>query len=122
MVEDWGKGVTRLMSLSQQSKLAIDTRIQELTAQNKHEHERLHERIEGMTQCQTILMTSMEAMEAQMQELVEEEKTSVFENLSLANQLPQSLYEEPIEKSSPRLAIQESVASPIGQGSKKGFG
>ena len=110
------------MSLSQQSELALDMHIQELIAQNKHEHERLHERIEGMTQCQTVLMTSMEAMEAQMRELVEEEKASVSENTSLADRLPHSLYEEPIEKSSPRLAVQDFVASPIGQGSKKGSG
>ena len=75
-----------------------------------------------MTQRQTILMTSMEAMEAQMQELMEEEKASVSENPSLADRLPLSLYEEPIEKSSPRLAVQDSVASPIGQGSQKGSG
>ena len=68
--------------------------------QNKLEHERLHERIKGMTQRQTILMTSMEAMEAQMREIVEEEKASVSENISLASR-PQSLYEEPIEKPSP---------------------
>ena len=85
MSEGWGKDVTRLMSLSQQSELALDTRIQELIAQNKHKHEHLHERIEGMTQCQTVLMTSMEAMEAQMREMVEEEKVYVSENTSLAD-------------------------------------
>ena len=90
--------------------------------QNEQEHERLHERIEGMTQRQTVLMISMEAMEAQMRELVEEEKVSVSDSPSLADRLPHSLYEEPIGKSSPRLAVQDSVASPIGQGSQKGSG
>ena len=65
MTEGWGKDVTRLMSLSQQSESTIATCIQELILQNEQEHERLHERIEGMTQRQTVLMTSMEAMEAQ---------------------------------------------------------
>ena len=74
MSEGWGKDVTRLMSLSQQTEKTIDTRIHELIVQNELEHDRLHERIEGMTQRQTVLMTSMEAMEAQMRELVEEEK------------------------------------------------
>ena len=86
------------MSLSQQSESTIATRIQELIAQNEHKHERLHERIEGMTQRQTVLMTSMEAMEAQMRELLEEEKASVSESPSLAYRLPLSLYEEPVEK------------------------
>ena len=66
MSADWGKDITRLMSLSQQAEKTIDMCISKLVAQNKLEHERLHERIKGMTQRQTILMTSMKAMEAQM--------------------------------------------------------
>ena len=69
-----------------------------LRRNNKLAHERLHKRIEGMTQRQTVLMTSMEAMEAQIREMVEEEKVSVSENISLADRLPPSLYEEPTEK------------------------
>ena len=122
MSEGWGKDVTRLMSLSSQAERELNTRIHELSVQNQREHERLHERIEGMTQRQTVLMTSMVAMEAQMRELVEEEKTSVSASPSLADRLPQSLYEEPIGKPSPRLAVQDSVASPIGKGSQKGSG
>ena len=50
MIEGLGKDVTRLMSLSQQAEMTIYTRIHELETQSKLEHERLHERIEGMTQ------------------------------------------------------------------------
>ena len=50
MTEDWGKDVTRLMSLSQQSESTLTTRIFTLILQNEQEHKRLHERIEGMTQ------------------------------------------------------------------------
>ena len=113
MTEGWGKDVTRLMSLTHQSESTIDTRIQTFILQNEREHERLHERIEGMTQRQTVLMTSMEAMEAQMQELIEEEKAYVSENISLAGRLPPSLYEEPTEKMSPQPAVQDSVPLPL---------
>ena len=54
-----------------------------------------------MAQCQTVLMTSIEAMEAQIREMVEEEKVSMSENISLADRLPPLLYEEPMGKTSP---------------------
>ena len=121
MSEDWGKDVTRLMSLSQQAEKRIDTRIGELVAQNKLKHERLHERIEGMTQRQTVLMTSMEAMEAQMRELMEEEKAYMSEFIYLTERLPPMLYEEEVDKSQPRPGVRDSVTSPTGQDSQKGF-
>ena len=47
----------------------------------------------------------MEAMEEQIRELMEEEKASVSENVSLANRLPLLLSEELIGKMSPRPAV-----------------
>ena len=120
MAADWGKDVTRLMSLTQQSETTIATRIQGLITQNEQEHERLYERIEGMTQRQTVLMTSMEAMEAQMRELVEEENESVPDTISLTGRLPKTLYEEPTSELLSRPRVQDSVTSPAGQPSRKG--
>lgn len=120
MSADWGKDVTRLMSLSQQAETTIDTRIRELETQSKLEHERLHERIEGMTQRQTVLMTSMEAMEAQIRELVEEKKAFVSEPISLTGRLPPTLYEEEVDELPPRPGVRDSVTSPPGQHSQKG--
>ena len=89
-------------------------RIRKLVDQNKLKHERLHERIEGMTQCQTVLMTFMEAMEAQMREMMDNEKASMSKNIFLVGRLPLSLYEESANKPLPRPAVRDSVASPHG--------
>ena len=50
MSEEWGKDISRILTLSQQSTDSIDARIVELSAQNDREHERLRERIAEMTE------------------------------------------------------------------------
>ena len=120
MTEDWGKDVTRLMSMTQNTESTLTTRLNTLVYQNEQDHARLHERIEGETQRQTVLMTSMEAMETQMRELMSEEKASVSEDISLAGRLPLSLSEELTVP--PRPAVRDSAASPTGRHSEQGSG
>ena len=121
MSEEWGKDISRILTLSQQSADSLDARFVELAMQNERGHERLHERIEGMTSQQVVLIRSMEAMEAQMQDLFKEEKDSVPDTLSLPSLHPLKLYDEEQEDGSPsRPVVRDSVTSPAGQNPQKG--
>ena len=88
MSEEWGKDIHRILALSQQSTDSIDARIIELVVQNDREHEGLHEKIKDANARQAVLIPSAEAMEAQMQELLNDNKESVPEQFSPTGQLP----------------------------------
>ena len=63
----------------------------------------------------------MEAMEAQIRELMEEgERESVPDTISLTGRLPKTLYEESASELPPRPGVRDSVTSPAGQDSQKG--
>ena len=120
MSEDWGKDITRILALSQQSTESIDARIAKIVGQNDREHTVLRDKLEDMTARQAVLMTSMEAMETQMHELMDAEKESVSEHLSPIDRLPHDLYEAPVDELSPRPVVRDSVTSPPGQTTRKG--
>ena len=88
MSEEWGKDIHRILTLSQQSTDSIDARIVKLAVQNDQEHEGLHKKIEDANVRQVVLITSVEAMEAQMRELLNDDNESVPEQFSPTSQLP----------------------------------
>ena len=98
MSEEWGKDIHYILTLSQQSTDSIDARIIKLDVQNDREHEGLCEKIEDANVRQVVLITSVEAMEAQMRELLNDNNESVPEQFSPTGQLPPKQYEELAEE------------------------
>ena len=67
-------------------------------------------------------MAAMEAMEAQLDKTQSAEKESIADDVSLAGQLPETLYQEMADTPLTQPKIRDSVTSPVGLGSNKGPG
>ena len=118
MAGEWGKDISRILTMSKENNAAVDSRLATLTIQSDNEYVRLHNLIQETKTQQTVLMATMELMETQLAQIPILGEGSESPSPEPVH-LPSTLFGEDVGPQSHPI-IGDSVTSPMHSHQKKG--